>query len=192
MRLWGFPVRDKKILRNPLRSSGPHFHHLERSCSSISFLLLVYPPSQLDRYIVAEAVGLGAGVLTFITVAAKLSSATTALQSSIKDAPGDVQRVQTRLEDLEFILTQIDRARSMNPESVGDPATESYWNRKEAKLRSDFVEFGGFAAQLTANIGKAKGRIKWLLSHEDRAEKVLGLLAEDIDVLRALLGIMES
>lgn len=53
----------------------------------------------------AEPAGLGVSVLTFITVAAKMSSATAALDSSIQDAPGDVQRVQTRLEDLDFILT---------------------------------------------------------------------------------------
>ena len=140
----------------------------------------------------AEAVGLGASVVTFIAVAAKLSRATATLHGSIKDAPSDVQRVQTRLKDLEFILTQIDRTRAMNPECAGDPATESYWNGKEAKLRSDFAEFEHFITQLAANIGKAKGRVKWLLSHEDRAKKVLDLLAEDIDVLRALFGIMES
>lgn len=80
----------------------------------------------------------------------------------------------------------------MNPESMGDLETENYWNGKEAKLRPNVVEFGGFSAQLAANIGKAKGKKKWFLSHEGRAKKVLGPLAEDIDVLRALLGIMES
>ena len=140
----------------------------------------------------AEAVSLGASILAFITIAAKLSSATATLYGLVKDAPDDVQRVQTRLEDLELILAQIDRTRSMNPECVGDPATESYWAGKEAKLRSDFDEFRRFAAQLTANIGKAKGRIEWFFSGEDRARKVLGLLAEDIEVLRTLHGNMES
>ena len=140
----------------------------------------------------AEAVSLGASILAFITVAAKLSHAATTLYGSIKDAPIDVQRVQTRLEDLEWILAQINHARLMNPEFVGGPTAESYWSSKEAKLRSDFAEFGDFAAQLTANIGKTKGRIKWVLSHEDRAKKALGLLAEDIDVLSALFGIIQS
>ena len=140
----------------------------------------------------AEAAGLGASVVTFITVVAQLSKAAATLHDSIKDAPDGVQRVQTRLKDLEFILTQIDRTRSMNPECVGDPSTENYWNGKEAKLRSDFAEFERFTTQLATNIGKAKGKIKWFLSHEDRAKKVLDLLAEDINVLRALLGIMES
>ena len=60
----------------------------------------------------AEAVGLGASILTFITVAAGLSKANAALYGSIKDAPSDVQSVQTRLKDLEFILTQIGRAQA--------------------------------------------------------------------------------
>ena len=48
----------------------------------------------------------------------------------------------------------------MNPEPMRDPATENYWNGMEAKLRLDVVEFGGFSAQLTANIGKANGKKK--------------------------------
>ena len=156
------------------------------------------------------AVGLAASILTFTTVAAKLSTAAATLYRgyrSIKDAPSDLQRVETRLNDLEFILAQINRTRSANPESVGDPATESYWASKESKLRSDFIEFEHFTAQLTANIGRefehftaqltanigrAKSRMKWLLSHEGRAKKVLGLLAEDIDMLRALHEIMQA
>ena len=46
----------------------------------------------------AEAVGLGASILTFITVAAGLSKANAALYGSIKDAQSDVQSVQTRLK----------------------------------------------------------------------------------------------
>ena len=140
----------------------------------------------------AEAVSLGASIVTFITVAAALSRATATIYGSIKDAPSDVQRIQTRLEDLEFILNQINSTRLRNPECVGDPATESYWNAKEGKLKSDFAEFGGFAAHLTANIGKAKGKWKWFLSDGDRAKKNLELLAEDIDVLKTLFDIMQT
>ena len=139
-----------------------------------------------------DAVGLAASVVAFITVTAKLSKAAAAVHGSIKDAPSDVQRVGTRLKGLEIILTQIDRTRSMNPEFTGDSVIESYWANNEAKLKSDFAEFEDFAAQLTANAGKAMGRIKWFLSHEDRAKKALGLLAEDIEVLRTLLQLMES
>ena len=139
-----------------------------------------------------EAVGLAASVVAFITVAANLSKAAAAVYGSIKDAPSDVRRVETRLKSLEFILIQIDRTRLMNPEFAGDLAIDRYWASKEAKLKSDFAEFENFAVQLTANTGKAVGRIKWFLSHEDRAKKTLGLLIEDMEVLRALLLIMES
>ena len=139
-----------------------------------------------------EPVGLGASVVAFITVAAKLSKAAAAVYGSIKDAPSDVRRVEMRLKDLEFILGQIDRTRSMNPAFGEDLATERYWAGKGAKLKSDFAEFEEFATQLTANSGRAIGRIKWFLSHEDRARKALKLLVEDIDALKILLHIMES
>ena len=67
----------------------------------------------------AEAINLGASVLTFIVVAAKLSRTTATLNGSIQDAPGDVQRVQARLKALEFILAQMDRTHAMNLVCVG-------------------------------------------------------------------------
>jgi hypothetical protein len=140
----------------------------------------------------AEDVSLGASVLAFITITAKLSKATTTLFGSFRGAPSDVKRVETRLKDLDFILTQIDRTRSINPGCAEDPATKIYWNDKRAKLKSDFEEFEKFTAQLGANIGGMKGRIKWFLTDEDCAKKVLGLLAEDINVLRTLQLMMES
>lgn len=103
-----------------------------------------------------------------------------------------MQRVEVRLKDLEFVLSRINRARSVNPQCARDTEAERYWASKEAQLKSDFAEFEGFAAQLTANAGKPMSRIKWFLSHEERARKALGLLVEDIDVLRTLLLIMES
>ena len=121
-------------------------------------------------------------MLAFITVATKLSTATAILYGSIQDAPSDVWRVQKRLEDLKCILALIDHACPMNPECLGDPEIEGYCSAKEAKLRSDFAVFEGIMAQLNANIGKAKSKSKWLLSHRDRAKKDLELLAEDIKV----------
>lgn len=143
----------------------------------------------------AEASSLSASILTFTAIAAKLSTDAAILYRSYrstKDTPVDVQRVATQLKDLEFILAQINHTRSASPGCVGDPITGSYWASKEAKLRSDFTEFEQFTTQLTANIGKSKSRTKWVASHEGRAKEFLGLLAEDIEVLRTLLGIMES
>ena len=100
-------------------------------------------------------VSLGASILAFVTLVAKLSHTTAAICSSIKDAPRDVRRVQTGLEDLEAVLGQVDYICSMNPECVGDPATESYWSAKKARLRSDFAELGGIVAQLTERAKRA-------------------------------------
>lgn len=67
----------------------------------------------------AEAIHLGASVLTLIVVAAKLPRTTAILNGSIQDAPGDVQRVQAQLKALEFILAQMDRTYTMNLVCVG-------------------------------------------------------------------------
>lgn len=140
----------------------------------------------------AETLGFGASILAFIAVADKLSSATATQYPSISDAPSVARGVRTQLGELGMILFHIDHTRSKSPECVGDPAVESYWTGKQAKLRSDFARFENFAAQLAENTGKARIKKKWSLSLEGRLKKVQYLLAKDIEVLRALLEIMES
>jgi glutaredoxin 2 len=138
----------------------------------------------------AEAVGLGAGVLAFFTITAKLSKSAATLVDLLKDAPGDVKRLGTRLRDLEVVLTQVDRAHSMNQGSAMDPGAERYWNDKREKLKSDFAEFEDYATRLGTNVVGTVGRTKWFLTGRDRTRKILGLLTEDIDVLKTLNRLM--
>lgn len=141
----------------------------------------------------AEAAGIRASIPTFIEVTARLSNAiTTQFGSTLFMGPSSIHGVRKRLEDLESALTRINRTFSLDPEWEKNPATQRYWTGKEKKLKSDFAEFGDFAAQLTANIGDTEDRTRWTSSHEDRATRILGPLTEDSGVLLSLFWIMES
>ncbi|KAF8249148.1 hypothetical protein K440DRAFT_641503 [Wilcoxina mikolae CBS 423.85] len=108
----------------------------------------------------AAAISLGASVLTFITVAAQLSKAANSLYDSIKDTPEEVRRLHARLGDLKFILSEIDLARSLNPQCVEDERIEVFWNNKAEKLHKDFTKFESFAKGLNGN--GTIGRAHWL------------------------------
>lgn len=132
----------------------------------------------------AETIGLASGVIGFIDIAARLTKTAIAIYSTMKDAPDDIKRLKNRSEDLQFILTKINNI----PETDQDEKTARYWSEKSKQLVADFAEFNSFAAGLDEH--RIKGKVKWYLSKQDRATKLLGLLAEDLKVLKALHQLM--
>jgi len=125
----------------------------------------------------AEAIGLGASVITFITVLKAVSP----IYSSIKDAPEDIAHLQRRLQNLAFILEKIDNTTSLYPQYTEDSATERYWNHNSTRLRSDFNEFETFAKELST-----RGKVRWILIDHNRVKKMLDRLSEDIATLNSL------
>jgi hypothetical protein len=140
----------------------------------------------------AEAVGLGASVLAFITVAAQLSKTTATIYGTIHDAPEHIKRFHTRLHDLKFILDAIRRIQTSHFGCEEDLLVREFWGEKFEKLRRDFSEFEQLTRELDVQKNGVKGRIRWFLSNQDRAKKILGLVSEDIEVLKTLQHIMES
>jgi hypothetical protein len=138
----------------------------------------------------AESISLGASVLAFITITVQLSKITAGLYVTLNDAPEDIARLRTRLEDLHFILSEINRLRSSFPDYDTSSEIQRYWNDKSKRLELDFKEFRKFTDGL--NTKDVKGKIRWFLSHRDHAKTVLVVLSEDIDILRSLYQIMES
>jgi hypothetical protein len=139
----------------------------------------------------AEAISLGASVLAFIMIAAELSKAAIPIYNTMKDAPDDVQRVQSRLKDLQFILSEINNLQSNSASDRAfsqDDKAKKYWDERSTQLRADFTEFEAFASNL--NETKPAGRLRWFLSRQDRTKKLLALLLEDIDVLKTLHQLM--
>jgi len=139
----------------------------------------------------AEAVGLGASVLAFIKVFGQLSTAAITCYDSIKDAPEDIARVRERLRDLERILAEIGRVRSIFP--IGehdDPGTQRYWNDKCRGVRSHFDGLTELANGWNASARSGTRRYQWILSNRARAEKSLVKLSEDIETLKSLHHIM--
>jgi len=128
----------------------------------------------------AEAISLGASVITFITVI----KAVAPIYASIKDGPDDIIRLQSRLQSLHMLLANIESISSTYPDCAEDPGIKKYWNDKSTTLRSDFTAFGNFTQGLNS-----RGKIRWLLTDRSRANKILDRLSEDIMMLNFLIQI---
>jgi hypothetical protein len=134
-----------------------------------------------------DAVSLAASITAFITIAAQLSKAAATLYNTIHDAPDDIQRVYIRIRDLKFTLDAIDRIRRKLPKYDDNLQIRDFWDEKFEKLQRDFSDYKQFTDALKTGV---KGRVRWLLSHEDRAKKILSLLSEDIKVLKTIYRLM--
>jgi hypothetical protein len=139
----------------------------------------------------AEVTGLAASVVAFITVAAKLSKTTANIYGTIHEAPEDIKRFHTRLDDLRFTLDTIHLIQAGRVGHAEDHRVRVFWNEKFKKLRRDFSEFEQFTRELDVQGNGVKGRTRWLLSNQVRAKKILGLVSEDIELLKTLQHIME-
>ena len=138
----------------------------------------------------AEAVGLGASIIAFITITAQSSKNAILLYGSIKDAPEDLRTILARLNDMTYYLDQMKQVTDEDQTSADDPNVQSYWNNKSSKLKKDLKKFEDFTTALDKSIGGAKGRIMWFLSNQDRAKKISALLTDDINLLRDLSMLM--
>jgi hypothetical protein len=139
----------------------------------------------------AEAINLGASVLAFITIAAQLSKTAATIYGSIHDAPEDIKRFHTRLHDLKFTLETIHWIQTRHLGCDEDLRVREFWNEKFQKLQRDFSELEQFTRELDEKGMGVKGRIRWFLSSQERAKKILVLVSEDVELLKTLQRIME-
>lgn len=106
----------------------------------------------------AEAVGLGASILAFATIAAQLSQAILTVWSTVKDTPKDIQRVAGGLQTLEFILNRIYDADLATPGNAKDKAA-TFWAGQSDQLKHDFAEYKTLANKLISLLRKEDGTI---------------------------------
>jgi len=170
---------------------GAHIslHSLVRDRFKPIGLLVVFNSKSLPN-IMAEVIGFGASVLTFITIATQLAKAAFATYETVTDAHEEIKRVRTRLNDLRFILLQIYHRR-IHSSSTGEPdpaywddKSARYWDEKSAQLWDSFAQLEKITSRL--NETQPVARLRWLLSGQDRARKLLALLTEDLAVLKTL------
>ena len=144
----------------------------------------------------AEAVSLGASIIAFVAVAARLSKAVNDARDSVKDAPEDIARVIKKLGNLECLLNEIrDQDTSIANPQAGDSLTR-LWASQSDQLQRDFAKYQSLADKLALQLRKDQGpisstkiRFHWFFKR-DAVRELDDRLQENIGLFEIILGLL--
>ena len=144
----------------------------------------------------AEAVSLGASIIAFVAIAARLSKAVNDARDSVKDAPEDIARVIKKLGDLECLLNEIRNqdTSAANPQA-GDSLTR-LWASQSSQLQRDFASYQSLADKLAIQLRKDQGpisstkiRFHWFFKR-DAVRELDDRLQGNIELFEIILGLL--
>lgn len=144
----------------------------------------------------AEALGLGASILAFVTITAHLSKIVKDTWDSVKDAPEDIARMMGKLKRLEGLLDEIHHQdTSMVNARAADKLAE-LWKRQSDQLQSDFALYQKTADKLALQLKKNQGpvssagiKFRWYFKR-DKVRELDERLQENIRIFRLILGLL--
>ena len=144
----------------------------------------------------AEAVSLGASIIAFVAVAARLSKAINDARNSVKDAPEDIARVIKKLGNLESLLSEIrDQDTSTANSRAGNNLTR-LWASQSDQLKRDFASYQVLADKLALQLKKDQGpisstkiRFHWFFK-QDAVRELDDRLQGNIELFEIILGLL--
>ena len=144
----------------------------------------------------AEAVSLGASIIAFVAIAARLSKAVNDARDSVKDAPEDIARVIKKLGNLECLLNEIhNQDTSIANSRAGDSLTR-LWASQSDQLQRDFASYQSLADKLALQLRKDQGpisstkiRFHWFFKR-DAVRELDDRLQENIELFEIILGLL--
>ena len=144
----------------------------------------------------AEAVSLGASIIAFVAVAARLSKAVNDARDSVKDAPEDIARVVKKLGNLKCLLSEIRDQDTITANSqTGDYLTR-LWASQSDQLQRDFAEYQALADKLALQLKRDQGpisgakiRFHWFFKR-DAVRELDDRLQENIELFEIILGLL--
>lgn len=123
----------------------------------------------------AEAIGVGSGILAFLTVSVKLTTVLYSVWDDFKEAPAEIQDIALRIEQLNFYLEKVRIEEQELMSAVGfacQGANEltNIWTSLHARLEEVRVEFQEFGEHLKkrSNSNKIWSRADWVIRNKQR------------------------
>ena len=144
----------------------------------------------------AEAVSLGASIIAFVAVAARLSKAVNDAWNSVKDAPEDITRVVKKLGNLECLLNEIHSQDTSTANSQAGNSLTGLWASQSGQLQRDFASYQVLADKLALQLKKDQGpissakiRFHWFFKR-DAVRELDGRLQGNIELFEIILGLL--
>lgn len=135
----------------------------------------------------AEAIGIGSGILAFLTVSVQLTAVLCSVWDDFKEAPEEIQNIAHRIKQLNFYLQEVQKEeQKLNAAGATCQSTSelgSIWASLHVKLRTDTTEFQALGERLKRDNdtkGKFRVRAEWVIKNKKRTlefdRKVTGYL----------------
>ena len=144
----------------------------------------------------AEAVSLGASIIAFVAVAARLSKAVNDTRDSVKDAPEDIARVVKKLGNLDYLLNEIHNQDTSTANSQAGDSLRRLWASQSGQLQRDFASYQALADKLALQLRKDQGpisgakiRFHWFFKR-DAVRELDDRLQENIELFEMILGLL--
>lgn len=144
----------------------------------------------------AEAIGLGASILAFVTITAQLSKIVKDTWDSVKDAPEDIERLMKKLKSLECLLDEIHNQDTSMVNSRAANKLAELWKRQSDQLQSDFALYQETADKLALQLKKNQGpvssagiKFRWYFKR-DKVRELDERLQGNIGIFRTILGLL--
>ena len=143
-----------------------------------------------------EAVSLGASIIAFVAVAARLSKAINDARDSVKDAPEDIARVVKKLGNLDYLLNEIHNQGASTANSQAGDSLRRLWASQSDQLQRDFASYQVLADKLALQLGKDQGPISstkisfhWFFKR-DAVRELDDRLKGNIELFKMILGFL--
>lgn len=122
----------------------------------------------------AEAIGVGSGILAFLTVSVNLTTVLHSVWDDFREAPAEIRDIAFRIEQLHFYLGQVEiEEQELNAVGFACQSTSeltNIWMSLHARLREVTVEFQDFAERLKKrkNSSEIWSRTDWVIRNKQR------------------------
>lgn len=152
----------------------------------------------------AEAIGLGSGIIAFLTVSVQLSTVLFSVWDDFKEAPKEIQNIEHRIKELTFYLQRVHKeeqalkAAGSTCQSTSD--LEKIWTSLHTQLRevtTDFEIFGGSLkkenvswGELRVKAERVKKRAEWVIKNKKRALEFDRKITGHLETFKTIWGLV--
>lgn len=100
----------------------------------------------------AEAIGVGSGILAFLTVAVKLTTVLYSVWDDFREAPAEIRDIALRIDQLSFYLKQVQieeqDLNAVGPICQSNSELANIWTLLHVRLKEVTTEFQDFGGRL--------------------------------------------
>lgn len=144
----------------------------------------------------AEAIGIGSGILAFLTVSAKLTTVLYSVWDDFREAPAEIRDIAIRIEQLNFYLTQVQKEeQELNTAGFTCQSTSEFaniWASLHVQLKEVTTEFQDFGERLKRRHDSREiwSRTDWVIRNKKRTLEFNRKITSHLDTFKTIWNLI--